>query len=68
MFYEPGRGYGVGCLTKIAALALAEVALFLDGDSSDDTSEMTALFDPILAGQTGVVIGSCRQDACEPGH
>lgn len=55
---EPERGYGAACLAGIAAARDADVIVFLDGDFSDDPSEMPALLAPIRTGGADLVIGS----------
>jgi hypothetical protein len=55
---EPHRGYGQACLTGIAAAADAELVVFLDGDRSDDPSQLSEVIAPILAGVADLVIGS----------
>jgi glycosyltransferase involved in cell wall biosynthesis len=65
---EPRKGYGSACLTGIDTLAEdpPEIVVFLDGDFSDDPSEIDRLLAPILAGDATLVIGSrtigARQD------
>jgi glycosyltransferase involved in cell wall biosynthesis len=55
---EPLRGYGAACLAGGLAACDADILVFLDGDGSDDPSEMPRLLDPLLAGQADLVIGS----------
>jgi glycosyltransferase involved in cell wall biosynthesis len=65
---EPRRGYGVACLTAIAALdPRTDVVVFLDGDFSDHPEEMDRLVDPIIAGEVDLVIGSRVLGQREPG-
>jgi glycosyltransferase involved in cell wall biosynthesis len=65
---EPRKGYGSACLTGIDTLAEdpPDIVTFLDGDFSDDPSEIDRLLAPILAGDAELVIGSravgARQD------
>lgn len=56
--HERERGYGAACQAGIAALREADIVVFLDGDRSDDPSEMGALVDPIAEGSADFVIGS----------
>lgn len=65
--HEPMRGYGAACLRAMKALNAPDVAVFLDADFSDDPSEMDRLVDPILSGDTEIVIGSRVLGQCEPG-
>jgi glycosyltransferase involved in cell wall biosynthesis len=55
---EPRPGYGHACLTALAAMPPVDVVVFLDGDASDDPSEMAALLEPIASGAADFVIGS----------
>lgn len=64
---EPERGYGAACLRAIANLPPVDVIVFIDGDLSDDGSEMNKLVDPIVAGDCDLVIGSRRLGEREPG-
>lgn len=63
--FEPHRGYGAACLAGIAALAPADIVVFLDGDHSDHPEELPDLLAPIAAGEADLVIGSrtLRPDA-----
>lgn len=54
---EPRRGYGAACLAGVLAAAEADILVFLDGDRSDDPSEMPAVLQPILDGRADLVIG-----------
>lgn len=56
--HENRRGYGYACLAGIAALEKPDIVVFLDGDYSDDPSEMHQLVAPILTDQADLVIGS----------
>jgi glycosyltransferase involved in cell wall biosynthesis len=64
---EPERGYGAACLAGISAVGAVDIIVFMDGDNSDDASEMASLVDPILAGQADFVVGSRRLGQIEPG-
>ena len=57
---EPRRGYGRACLTGAArAIAAgADVVVFLDGDYSDDPTELPRLLAPIRGGAADLVIGA----------
>ena len=61
---EPRRGYGYPCLTgaRAAAAAGARAVVFLEGDGTDDPSQLGHLVGPVLAGVADLVIGS-RQRA-----
>ncbi len=64
---EPGRGYGRACLTGIAALTPSEVIVFMDGDGSDNPSEIPSLIEPIARGDADLVIGSRELGVSEKG-
>lgn len=58
---EVQRGYGAACLAGIAALdrpAATDTIVFMDGDASDDVSDLPRLVTPIQAGAADLVIGS----------
>lgn len=61
------RGYGAACLAGIAAARDADIIVFLDGDNSDEPSEMADLVDPILRDEADFVIGSRAIGDVEPG-
>lgn len=65
---EGRRGYGAACLGGIAALPVdTEVAVFLDGDFSDDPREMDRLLEPLRSGRADLAIGSRTLGQSEPG-
>ena len=66
--HEPERGYGAACLTALAYLAAdpPDVVVFLDGDGSDDPSDLAALLAPLQAGAQ-LVIGSRTRGESERG-
>jgi Glycosyl transferase family 2/Glycosyltransferase family 87 len=64
---EPRRGYGQACLTGIAAAGDADVVVFLDGDRSDEPSQLTDVVAPILEGRADLVIGSRSLGRRAPG-
>lgn len=59
---EPRRGYGAACLKGISYCEQAdpypEIIVFLDGDFSDFPAEMRMLVQPIIDGNTDLVIGA----------
>lgn len=55
---ERQRGYGAACLAGVAALDNIDIIVFLDGDLSDDATEMASLVAPIANGPADMVIGS----------
>ncbi len=65
---EPERGYGAACLAALAYLAEdpPDVVVFLDGDGSDDPSELDLLLAPLADG-AHLVIGSRTRGRSERG-
>lgn len=55
---EPSRGYGAACLTGARAAAGADIIVFLDGDRSDDPSQLSIVAGPVLAGEADLVVGN----------
>ncbi|MBI4511625.1 MAG: glycosyltransferase [Deltaproteobacteria bacterium] len=65
---EPTRGYGAACAAGILALPEAcEIVVFLDGDGSDDPSELPRLVERIVSGSVDLVIGTRTQGTAERG-
>ncbi len=64
---EPMRGYGAACLAGAMAVQDADILVFLDGDRSDDPSEMPVVLRPILEGRADLVIGSRIAGRAEEG-
>lgn len=66
---EMQRGYGSACLAGIAAIQETDIIVFLDGDYSDDPTEMPLLLQPIHDGHVDFVIGAripCEKGALLP--
>lgn len=59
------RGYGAACLAGAKAATAADVLVFLDGDRSDDPSQLDDIAGPVIAGQADLVIGSRIQGSLE---
>jgi glycosyltransferase involved in cell wall biosynthesis len=57
---EDRKGYGAACLRALALLARdpPDVVVFLDGDHSDDATQLPELLAPIARGEADLVIGS----------
>jgi hypothetical protein len=55
---EERRGYGYACAAGVAATSAFDVLVFMDGDGSDDASQMGALLAPIEGGTADLVLGS----------
>lgn len=65
---EPQRGYGQACLRGMAALRDGtDIVVFLDGDFSDDPTQMNDLLAPIQSGRADLVIGSRVLGERQPG-
>lgn len=64
---EDRRGYGSACLTGLATVTDAEILLFMDGDGSDDPSEIARVLAPLAGGEVDLVIGSRVLGDAEPG-
>ena len=65
--HETEPGYGAACLAGLAAVAAADIIVFVDGDYSDFAEDMAQLVDPIIAGGCDMVIGSRVLGDSEPG-
>lgn len=59
-------GYGIACLTAIAALESVDVVLFVDGDQAFDVRQAESLLQGIVDG-ADLVIGSRVLGCIEPG-
>lgn len=55
---EPRKGYGSACLAGLAAVKSADIIVFVDGDYSDDPTELSSLIKPIKENQADFVIGT----------
>ena len=60
------RGYGAALMAGVAAVPLAEVYVFMDGDASDVTDELGEMLRMVHAGEAQLVLG-VREGAVEPG-
>jgi len=54
-------------LAAIKAAGDHDILVFMDGDASDDPSDLASLLDPILRGDADMVIGSRILGDCDPG-
>jgi glycosyltransferase involved in cell wall biosynthesis len=59
---EPTRGYGAACLAGARAAGDADILVFLDGDRSEDPTELPRVLGPVLAGEADLVLGSRVRD------
>jgi len=66
---ERRRGYGRACLSGVeeAERLGAEIVAFLDGDGSDDPSDLTCVVGPIVAGEADFVLGARSRTLAERG-
>lgn len=64
---EERRGYGSACLAGIREAADAELLVFLDGDGSDDPTEIPELLAALIDGGADLAIGSRTLGRTEPG-
>ncbi len=65
--FVPEAGYGRACLAAIEAAGDFDILVFMDGDASDDPSDLPKLLAPILSGEAEMVIGSRILGSCDPG-
>ena len=66
VYQQPTPGYGIACLTALAALAPSNVVLFSDGDGSFDAAQALRLLDAVADG-ADLAIGSRSLGRREPG-
>src|SRR2546428_8517991 len=66
---EPLRGYGRACLkgVKTACSLGAEMVIFMDGDGSDDPTDLPMMLRPLREGRADFVIGSRVSERAEHG-
>jgi len=64
---EPGAGYGAACLVGAGAATDCALIAFIDGDGSDDPTDLRRIVGPILAGEQDFVIGSRARAARKAG-
>jgi glycosyltransferase involved in cell wall biosynthesis len=58
VFVEPRRGYGSACLRAVLDGPPSDLLVFMDGDGSDDPTDIPELLSPLVDGQADLVIGS----------
>ncbi len=66
---EPHKGYGSACMMGIKKVNSSDIIVFLDGDYSDDPTQMHTLVEPIKKGIADFVIGTrvpCEKGAMLP--
>jgi glycosyltransferase involved in cell wall biosynthesis len=64
---EPRAGYGSACLTGAKAATNADILVFMDGDRSDDPTELETILGPIMENRADLVIGSRLKGNLEKG-
>lgn len=67
VIFEPRPGYGFACRAGAKAAAKADILVFLDGDRSDDPTQMKVVVGPLLDNRADLVIGSRLKGALEKG-
>jgi len=67
VIFEPRPGYGSACLTGAKAAAGSDIIVFLDGDHSDDPSQLEAIVGPLMNDHADLVIGSRLRGTLEKG-
>jgi glycosyltransferase involved in cell wall biosynthesis len=65
--FEPQSGYGFACRAGAKAGAESDILVFLDGDRSDDPTQMKVVVGPLLDNRADLVIGSRLKGALEKG-
>ena len=67
--HAPRRGYGSACLAALDYLRQdpPEIVVFMDGDGSDDPSQMEELVRPVAEGRYDLVLASRSLGRAEPG-
>lgn len=64
---EPRRGYGRACLSGVVATGPVDIIVLMDGDGSDQPSDLPAILAPLLAGEADLVVGSRTLGSYERG-
>ena len=67
VIFESRPGYGSACLAGAKAAADADIIVFLDGDRSDDPSQLEAVLGPVEKNRADLVIGSRIKGVLEKG-
>jgi glycosyltransferase involved in cell wall biosynthesis len=66
---EAHRGYGSACWAGVGALPPGtDIAVFLDGDGSQQPEELPRLLAPLVEGRADLVMGARRFDGKHPWH
>ena len=64
--YQSSPGYGIACLTALAAIDQTDIVLFVDADGSLDLNETASLIEAIIKG-ADLVIGAREADLQQAG-
>ena len=64
---EDRRGYGSACLKGLSTVGEADILLFMDGDGSDDPSDIESVLAPLVEKDADLVVGSRVLGNAEPG-
>jgi glycosyltransferase involved in cell wall biosynthesis len=64
---EERCGYGYACKAGVLASRDADIIVLLDGDAADDPDDLPHLLEPLLDGETDLVVGSRALGSREPG-
>jgi glycosyltransferase involved in cell wall biosynthesis len=67
VIFEPRPGYGSACLAGAKAAADADIIIYLDGDRSDDPSQLEVLVGPVEQDRADLVIGNRIKGILEKG-
>ena len=67
VIHESRKGYGSACRAGSQAAHKSDLIVFLDGDRSDDPTQLERIADPIIRGQADLVIGSRIGGSLEKG-
>lgn len=65
--HEPRRGYGAACLAGAKATLNSEIIVFLDGDHSDDPTQLSVVAGPVMEDKADLVVGSRLKGRLEKG-
>lgn len=69
---ETVRGYGAACNAGLKATSKSDIVVFLDGDRSDNPSDLPRILSPIETGDADLVLGSrllgSREEGAMPSH
>jgi glycosyltransferase involved in cell wall biosynthesis len=67
VIHENRRGYGAACHAGAQAAQEADIIVFLDGDYSDDPSQLPDVVGPVIRNKTDLVVASRLEGGLEKG-